>query len=132
LRNQSWISSFEERERGTTIGVTDEHGAHGIQWEGSWRDVSPLDRPISGRDIYTSTYSGPSRTILESCIPSVKSSLRYTFTHDRRDHPTAPSRGHYFQWLNELAGVGGDAKYAKTEATAQYYRPLTPSFVIMP
>jgi outer membrane protein insertion porin family len=59
----------------------------------------------------------------------VKSSIKYTLSHDRRDNTMTPSQGHYLSWMTEAAGLGGDAKYLKSEATAQYYYPLSSSFV---
>jgi hypothetical protein len=61
LRNQAWVSSFEERERGISLAVSDETGRHSIGYDGTWRDISPLDRAVGGRDVHTSTYAGPSR-----------------------------------------------------------------------
>ena len=49
------------------------------------------------------------------------SSLGYTFSWDRRNDPIEPTRGFDMRVSQDFAGVGGDAKYLKTELTANTY-----------
>jgi len=54
----------------------------------------------------------------------LSSILGYTFGWDRRNDPIAPTRGFNFFFSQDLAGVGGDVKYLRSEMNANYYYGL--------
>jgi hypothetical protein len=60
---------------------------------------------------------------------TVKSSLSYCWTRDTRDDKITATRGIYAKFYHELAGLGGDAAFSKTEAEGQLSRRLLPGLV---
>jgi outer membrane protein insertion porin family len=54
----------------------------------------------------------------------------YSIRLDRRNDPVAPTRGFYVDLSQDLAGVGGDVHYLRTEADGGWYWGFTPSFVL--
>ena len=48
----------------------------------------------------------------------------YAFNWDRRNDPVKPTRGFDFSLNQDLAGIGGDVKYLRTEMQAGAYRGL--------
>lgn len=65
----------------------------------------------------------------EAAGQSVKSSVYHSWTRDTRDDRLLGTRGSYLKFYNELAGVGGDASFYKTEAQGQAARSLFPGVV---
>jgi len=51
----------------------------------------------------------------------VTSALGYTFSWDRRNDPIEPTRGFDMRLSQDFAGIGGDAKYLRSELTANTY-----------
>jgi len=51
----------------------------------------------------------------------ITSSLGYTFSWDRRNDPIEPTRGFDMRLSQDFAGLGGDAKYLRSEITANTY-----------
>ena len=54
----------------------------------------------------------------------LSSILGYSFTWDRRNDPITPTGGFDFQLSQDFAGVGGDVKYLRTDARANFYKGL--------
>ncbi|EJD05373.1 uncharacterized protein FOMMEDRAFT_118409 [Fomitiporia mediterranea MF3/22] len=77
------------------------------------------------RHIHALTESA-SLSIREAAGHSVKSSLSHTWSYDSRDDKAIPSRGGYFRTYNELAGLGGDTAFLKSQASFQVARRLFP------
>lgn len=51
------------------------------------------------------------------------SSLSHTFTYDRRDSRTDPTKGYYLKFGNEAAGLGGTQYFLRTTASVgQYFK----------
>lgn len=55
---------------------------------------------------------------------SVKSAVRYSYTHSSLDDASAPTRGWSLQATAEAAGLGGDAKFVKADATLNKVLPV--------
>jgi len=51
------------------------------------------------------------------------SALGQSFTYDRTDSVIDPNEGYVLSVDQEVAGVGGNSKYQKYEASARYYQP---------
>jgi outer membrane protein insertion porin family len=60
---------------------------------------------------------------------SFKSSLSHTWVHDTRDDRLTGTHGLYAKIYQELAGIGGDAKFHKIEVEGQLSRSLCPGTV---
>ena len=87
---------------------------HEVEYTGAWRTVTGLA-------------SNASPTVRMDAGNSVKSSVAYAWTNDRRDHPLLPSRGYLLRSVWELAGwgpLGGDVAFTKTEYDAQGVTPI--------
>ncbi|PRY95094.1 Beta-barrel assembly machine subunit BamA [Hasllibacter halocynthiae] len=52
------------------------------------------------------------------------SAIGYTYTLDRRNLPGDPDIGYAFSFGQDFAGIGGDARYVRTVATAQAERAV--------
>lgn len=65
----------------------------------------------------------------EASGQSFKSSISHTWLRDTRDDKLTGTRGYYTKITQELAGIGGDAKFHKLEAEGQLSRPLFPGVV---
>ena len=65
----------------------------------------------------------------EAAGQSVKSSVYHSWTRDTRDDRILGTRGSYTKLFHELAGVGGDTLFYKTEAHGQAARSLFPGVV---
>ncbi|KAF9055320.1 hypothetical protein BDZ89DRAFT_1097988 [Hymenopellis radicata] len=63
-------------------------------------------------------------SIREAAGLTTKSSLSHTFTFDSRAFATTAAQGVFLKTHTELAGLGGDARFLKTEAAAQVSQPL--------
>jgi outer membrane protein insertion porin family len=55
----------------------------------------------------------------------ITSSYGLNLVYDKRNHPKTPTSGYYLQIGGELAGLGGDVQYVRTQAEARYYYPIT-------
>lgn len=72
--------------------------AHALAVELVLRDIIPRRHP-------TVPYaSAASLSVVGDARPSVKGSVKYTYTDDRRDDPLMPTSGAYFQASAEGAG----------------------------
>jgi len=54
----------------------------------------------------------------------VSSIFGYSFTWDRRNDPITPTGGFDMQLSQDIAGIGGDVKYLRTDLRANYYKGL--------
>ncbi len=60
----------------------------------------------------------------------VNSSIGYTLLVDRRNDPIRPTRGWSGSLRQDLAGLGGDVNYLKTEAEIAAYHGFAPEWVV--
>ena len=65
----------------------------------------------------------------EAAGQNIKSALSHCWVRDTRNDRLIGTRGAYMKLSQELAGLGGDAFFYKTEAHAQLARPLIPGVV---
>jgi outer membrane protein insertion porin family len=54
----------------------------------------------------------------------MSSIVGYNFFWDQTNDPITPTRGFDFRFSQDLAGVGGDVKYIRTETGATFYRGI--------
>jgi outer membrane protein insertion porin family len=54
-----------------------------------------------------------------------------TYVYDNLDNPLNPSSGYRFQLATDVAGLGGDAQWAKFEGSAHYFYPIWDGVVFM-
>lgn len=60
----------------------------------------------------------------ESERSDITSLVGYSFNWDRRNDPIAPTGGFDFSISQDVAGLGGDVEYLRTEATGSTYRGI--------
>lgn len=119
LNNHTSFSSYEELDRGLQTQVLDESGRHALQYQLSWRDISPAPRRAEAGHTRSSSLS-----ILDESKTSLKSSVTYSYTVDERDSPSVPTTGYMYRVRPEVAGLGGDVQFVKVAGKAQYWLPL--------
>ncbi|HEX8472091.1 MAG TPA: outer membrane protein assembly factor BamA [Brevundimonas sp.] len=79
---------------------------------------------------YCSTGGSGSRALCDQVGASLNSSAGYTLAIDRRNDPVRPTRGWTGTMRQDLAGLGGDVNYVKTEAEASVFYGITPAWVV--
>lgn len=70
-----------------------------------------------------------SRFIREQEGERLTSAISQTLFYDRRNSRLNPTDGYSLRLFNELAGLGGDAKFFNTEVNAAYYEPITEDLI---
>lgn len=82
--------------------------------------------------------AGPGQSVVDQCDPSyiladpicraerrdLSSIIGYNFFWDRTNDPITPSKGFDFRFSQDLAGLGGDVKYLRTESSATVYQGI--------
>jgi len=71
--------------------------------------------------------SATNRNLLSLCDQlggRLSSIFGYSFTWDRRNDPITPTGGFDLQLSQDLAGIGGDVKYLRTDIRGNYYKGL--------
>lgn len=63
-------------------------------------------------------------SLCDSERADISSIIGYTWQWDRRNDPIEPTRGFDMSLSQDVAGIGGDVNYLRTEATAAWYRGL--------
>ena len=64
------------------------------------------------------------RSLCDQIDGRISSIFGYTFGWDRRNDPITPTRGFDVRFSQDIAGVGGDVKYIRTDLRANAYRGL--------
>jgi outer membrane protein insertion porin family len=73
---------------------------------------------------------GASIFIIDQEGTIVESSVGQTLTYEGRDNKFTPTNGYYFRVSNDVAGLGGDADYLRTEVHTGYYYPVAPKWTL--
>jgi len=62
---------------------------------------------------------------------TITSAAAVGLTYDNRNHPTDPTEGFYLSGSADFAGLGGDVQYARLNAEARGYYPLTEKITLV-
>ncbi|MBR9825421.1 MAG: outer membrane protein assembly factor BamA [Alphaproteobacteria bacterium] len=73
-------------------------------------------------------FSAQSAALLSQAGRRTTSVVGYTFAWNRLNDPIEPTRGFRFTLSQDLAGVGGDVRYVRTELGANFYRGIAPGW----
>ncbi|KAA8893329.1 mitochondrial outer membrane protein [Sphaerosporella brunnea] len=113
-RSNHYFASHEEAQQGVRAGLRflTDYGSHELNYNGVWRQVSNLSPDAS-----------PS--VRADAGDSVKSSITHTLTRDTRDSKLLPTTGSLLKGITELAGLGGDVSFLKTQVEAQRSLPFS-------
>lgn len=82
--------------------------------------------------------AGPGEFLVDICDPAytlrdticrserndISSIVGYNFFWDQTNDPITPTRGFDFRFSQDIAGLGGDVKYIRTETGATFYRGI--------
>ncbi len=74
--------------------------------------------------------TGASRFIVEQQGKITESSVGQALTYDNRDNKFNPTSGDFLRINNDVAGVGGDTHYLRSELHAGYYYPVAPKWTL--
>lgn len=104
---KTWASHEEVSKAGTlrAAWLSPSRDLHNLAYSGTWRQITGLA-------------AAASPTVRADAGDSMKSSLTYSFTRERRDNPMLPQSGYLLKAITELAGVGplrGDVAFSKSE-----------------
>lgn len=98
----------------------------------------PITEQLSGqvaynftRDKYSTTTAGSPDSVFkagETNLSWIKSSLSYALLFNTIDSLDNPHEGIYAKFNQEVAGLGGDAKWVKSTFRASYYKTLSEEF----
>ncbi|KAJ1643867.1 hypothetical protein J3B02_003535 [Coemansia erecta] len=112
-------SSHDELRRTLNIAYKQDTfgGMHELCYSLSWRDICNLG-----------LHASPS--LRRDAGHSLKSSIAYTFSSDSRDSATVPTCGSYARVGTELAGIGGDVQFAKSNFELQSNQDLGRGYVL--
>ena len=84
-----------------------------------------IDLPGTDCDTLDLTTADSSlNSLCEQVGGRISSIFGYTFGWDRRNDPITPTRGFDVRFSQDLAGIGGDVKYLRTDFQANAYRGL--------
>jgi outer membrane protein insertion porin family len=61
---------------------------------------------------------------------ALTSSWGTSLAYDKRNHPTNPTKGYYFQVGSDFAGLGGDVKYVRMIGEGRFYYPIADKIVL--
>ncbi|MDP3460217.1 MAG: BamA/TamA family outer membrane protein, partial [Hyphomonas sp.] len=81
---------------------------------------------------------GPGEFLVDICDPAytlrdsicrserndISSIVGYNFLWDQTNDPISPTRGFDFRFSQDIAGLGGDVQYIRTETNATFYRGI--------
>lgn len=76
------------------------------------------------------SFCSQSPTLCEQRGTFLTSLVGYTFNTDYRNDPINPTRGWRGSWRQDVAGLGGDVSYIRTEVEASFYYGLWPKWVV--
>jgi len=79
---------------------------------------------------YCSATGAGSNALCDQVGSFLNSSAGYTLMVDRRNDPVRPTRGWTGTLRQDLAGIGGDVNYVKTEADVSAYWGITPNWIV--
>ena len=71
-----------------------------------------------------------SRTLCDQRGSTLTSSIGYQYRLDLRDDPTKPTRGFYFNFGQEFAGLGGNVKFIRSSIDTVWYHGFLPGMVL--
>jgi outer membrane protein insertion porin family len=70
-----------------------------------------------------------STTLCSQLGSSITSSIGYTVRLDRRNDPIKPTRGFFVELSQDLAGLGGDVNYLRSETNGGWYYGFNKDFI---
>ena len=120
----------------TTADYTSESGYEQDTIGGSLRGAFDITENLRETVRYTlrrdnvgNVDNNTSPVIQEDKGDLVRSYVSNEYFYDRLNNRNTPTEGYYGRLQNDLAGLGGDARFLRTSVGAGYYWPLTTSLI---
>lgn len=113
-------SSYDYETTGTSLRMGYSYSEH---LRHAWKYTIRQDE-ITDVDSDASTY------IKQQEGSSILSQVGHKLTYDRRDNRLDPTEGYYVQVGNDLAGLGGDARFFRTNLNGGQYFNLADGYVL--
>jgi len=113
-------SSYDLKRQGFKLRGTyslTEYLRHGIYYMLKEEEITNIN---SAASLYIQQQEGKNLTSL----------IGHNLVYDKRDNRFRPSEGYYLKLNNELAGLGGDISFLKTEVKAAYYYSIFDKWVL--
>lgn len=118
--NNSFYTSYQHIHKALFLDYISQDKRQNITTEISFRDEIPIphDKKLYGTD--------SSLPVLSSVSPSVKTSMKYSYTYDARDNPALATTGHSTTATIELALPPGNAQFVKSDINYQQHFNMQP------
>ncbi len=118
-RNKTGNIAFEEKTTGLGLRLGysyNERLSHGFSYN---LRQSNIENVNSDASFYVQQQEGE----------SLLSSVGHVLAYDKRDSRLEPTEGYFLRLSNEVAGLGGDDRFLKTERAGTYYMPMLSDWV---
>lgn len=116
-------SVFNDRVKRNSVSVNRTGFDVGVTFDAADDYYHSVDYELSQSKTTESSTTATSKTG-ENGKTILKSAVSYTVGQDRRDSRYDPTEGTLLELRQELAGIGGDAKFYKVAVRAAYYQPF--------
>ncbi len=83
------------------------------------------------RDVATGSWGDTAPAVSRSAGKELVSSFGLDFVYDNLDNPLKPTKGFRFELNSEMAGLGGDVFYGKSEFKGYYFHPIYKEDIIL-
>jgi outer membrane protein insertion porin family len=96
----------------------------------AWTYGIHADRIIVDNSLCIPGQETVSRTLCSQRGSTLTSQIGYQYRMDMRDDPVKPTRGFYFNFGQDFAGVGGNVKFMRSTIDAAWYHGFMPGMVL--
>lgn len=113
-------SSYDQQKTGLGFGLgypLSKHLRHSLNYRIINNKISDVDNTAS---FFIRAQEGERLT----------SAVSHTLTYDTRNSKLDPTEGFTVNLMNEVAGLGGDAKFFNTEIGGTYYKPIYETWIL--
>lgn len=120
-REQGRESSFDSKTQGGRLRMgysLTEHLRHNLRYSFRSVDINNIE---DGASTFVTRQAGKYTTSL----------IGHSLIYDRRDNNFDPSSGYFIDFSQDIAGLGGDAKFFKNELRGTYFYPVYRDDVIL-
>lgn len=88
-----------------------EYLTHAVRYSYREDDITDVDSDAS---LFIKRQEGKNTTSL----------IAHSISYDKRDNPRNPKQGYVIKFSQDVAGIGGDARFFRNELNSAYYTPL--------
>jgi len=96
----------------------------------AWTYGLHADKIIVDNSLCVPGQESVSRTLCDQRGSTLTSQIGYNYRIDRRDDPVRPTRGFYFNFGQDFAGVGGNVRFLRSTIDTAWYHGFFPGVVL--